>query len=238
MPHVSEVEGLVAHGGEDATTEGSVVGRMRDPERLGHVPLRELMPASVGGHPADAERELGGGAEQRPADRVAESAAEKGGHLPPKVRHRKGKCCPAASGVVDRLEVVPHRPDPVDLRKANPPRAGVPLDSLVKRSDEPSQRDVAGYCHGTQGTKELAAVQVVLPQLDERADRTVEIISPSQAVIGLERPRGEMDAATRAGPLQRLSGGHREGRRQAALAVVLEVAAQETKPLPGSGEPS
>jgi hypothetical protein len=191
VPDIAEVEGLVAHGGEDAATECPVVGRMGHAERLGHVALGKSRPGGVVGHPADAEREVGGGAEQCPADRVGESASEKRSDLATKVLHRGRQRCTATTGVIDRLEVASHHPDLVNICEANPATADVPLDSLIGRSDKPSQGDIAGNCQCAHGTKELTAVQVAPPELDECSHRAIEIISPLQAVLGpLERPRG------------------------------------------------
>jgi hypothetical protein len=57
------MERLVTHRREDAPAKRPIVGRMRDPQRLGHVALGQPMLAGVIGHPADAQGELGGGAE-------------------------------------------------------------------------------------------------------------------------------------------------------------------------------
>ena len=65
---------------------------------------------------------------------IGESAAEKRGHLAAKVRHREGERCPAAAGVIDRLKVVPHRPDPINVPQANPAGAAGPLHCVVERS--------------------------------------------------------------------------------------------------------
>jgi integrase len=70
MPHVPEVHRLVAHRREDAAAKRPIAGRMRHPQRLRHVALGQPMLARVIGHPPDAKGELGGGAEQRPSNRV------------------------------------------------------------------------------------------------------------------------------------------------------------------------
>ncbi len=191
VPDMSEVKGLMAHGGEDAATECPIVGRMRQAERLGHVALGKPRPGGVVGHPADAEREVGGGAAQCPADQVGESSTKKRSDLATKVLHRGRQRRTATTGVINCLEVASHHPDLVNICEANAASADVSLDFFIGRSDKPSQGDIAGNCHCAHGTKELAAVQVAPPELDECSHRAIEIISPLQAVLGsLERLRG------------------------------------------------
>jgi hypothetical protein len=71
VPHVAEVQRLVAHRRQDAATKRPVVGRMRHPQRLRHVALRQPVLARVIRHPPNAKRQLGADAEKRPSNRVA-----------------------------------------------------------------------------------------------------------------------------------------------------------------------
>src|SRR4029453_15863574 len=125
-----------------------------------------------------------------PADRVGESASEKRSDLATKVLHRGRQRCAATTGVINRLEVSSHPPDLVNIPEADPASADVPLDSLVRRSDKPSQGDIAGHCHCAHGCKELAAVQVARPERDGGSRRAIKIISPLQAALVLECLRG------------------------------------------------
>ena len=157
VPNVPQVKGLMAHGGEDATTERPVVGRLRHPERLGHVPLRELMPAGVVCHPADAEGELCGGAEQRPADWVGESAAEKRGHLAAEVRYREGSAVP------------PPRASSTALRLCRIART--PSTSVRPTRREPAVRSTASSGGATSHRGATSLVTAISPTAPKNSRR-------------------------------------------------------------------
>jgi hypothetical protein len=133
VPYVAQVQRLVAHRRQDAPTKRPVVGRMRYPQCLRHVALGQPVLARVIGHPSDAEGEFGGGAEQRPSDRVAVPAIKQWPDLSTQVLHGHWECDPAAMGVVDGLQAGLHGPDRFDVRVTDTARSSVPLHPPVRR---------------------------------------------------------------------------------------------------------
>ena len=175
----------MAHRREDAPTKRPVVGRMRHPQGLCHVALGQPMLARVIGHPADAEREFGGGAEQRPSQRVAIPATEQRRDLSTQVLDGHREHHSAAMPVVDGLQAGLHGPDRFDIRITNTARSSVPLHPPVRRTDQPSQGDLASHGRSSHGDQELTSIQPAPPQLDQHLHGALKVIRPPEADLCL-----------------------------------------------------
>jgi hypothetical protein len=88
-------------------------------------------------------------------------------------------------GIVDGLEAALHRPNRFDVRVPYPSRSSVPLDPLLRRTDQPSQSDLARHGRSSHGDQELTAVQPAPPQFDQHLHGVVEVICPVEADLCL-----------------------------------------------------
>jgi len=141
--------------------------------------------ARVIGHPADAQSELGGGAEQRPPHRVAIPTTEQRRDLSTQVLHGHRERHPATMPVVDDLQAGLHSPDRFDIRITDTARSSVPLHPPVWRTDQPSQGDLASHGRSSHSDQELTSIQPAPPQLDQHLHGALKVIRPPKADLCL-----------------------------------------------------
>jgi hypothetical protein len=87
--------------------------------------------------------------------------------------------------VVDGLQAGLHGPDRLDIRITDTARSSVPLHPLVRRTDQPSQGDLAGHGRSSHGDHELTAIQPAPPQLDQHLHSALKVICPLEADLCL-----------------------------------------------------
>ncbi len=120
FPPVPQVDGLPAHGHQDVRAVRAIPGRLRQPQRLDEVPLRQAVRGDVVRRPAGQPRQVGGGREQPPPGRLAVRAAEHRFDLVLQVAHQRLARVPAAVRVVQRPEQFADRPERLDVTGGHP----------------------------------------------------------------------------------------------------------------------
>ncbi len=104
----SDIDGLVAHRGEDFRAEGIVVASSCEAERLDEVALGEAVFFFVVGHPAGEPGQVGGDREQFAAHCFGVGAAQQWRDRAVQVLHHSGPDPAAADPIVEVGERLSH----------------------------------------------------------------------------------------------------------------------------------